>query len=91
MTTPDTLAAEKARRWACEEHAVLLNIARMRRDGANRVMLDSLEREARRKRGWALLRLRLNLDDRSVPENGTDEEIGAYLGFDVATEGAANV
>ena len=81
MTEADAMAAEKARRWARQEHAVLLHIAQMRREGASGAMLESLEREARRKRGWALMRLRLNLNDRSVPELGTDDEIGAYLGF----------
>lgn len=86
----DRVAAEKARRWACAEHAVILNLSQMRREGGDCVTIRNLEREARRKRGWALLRLRLNLKDASVPENGTDAEIGAYLGFDAPAEGAAH-
>lgn len=83
--------AEEARNWARREHKAILNVRRLRAERGDSRVLVQMEEEARRKRGHALVRLRLALADRSVPELGTDDEIGAYLGIPAPAQGVANV
>lgn len=91
LTDAQIAESNRLRRWAQAEHATLLRIKQAQMLNGDNSALLPYEREARRKRNLALVGLRVALNDRTIPENGTDEEIGAYLGFDAATEGAANV
>ena len=72
--------ADDARRWAKREHETILRMQALCAEHGDKVMWRNTEREARSKRGHALMSLRCILNDRSVPETGTDEEISAYLG-----------
>lgn len=72
--------ADDARRWAKREHETILRMQALCAEHGDNVMWLGIEAEARRKRNHALTSLRCTLNDRSVPETGTDEEISAYLG-----------
>lgn len=65
--------------WARREHDYIARLEQALADHGDSVIIRNNIREARRKRGFALMSMRVITGDRSIPENGTDEEIAAFL------------
>lgn len=71
--------ADDAIRWARREQEQIERLERALEVHGMNVIIQNNIREARRKRGFALMSMRVITGDRTIPENGTDEEIAAFL------------
>lgn len=70
--------------WARREHEQIERLERALEVHGDSVILRNNIRDARRKRGFALMSMRVITGDRTIPENGTDEEIAAFLQAEVS-------